>query len=147
MICAFRVLNPCQWFLAKQSSITKFKVIIEKCQKQAKAERDGVIYPNITISNHFKHGKVLCSQTLRINRSRSENLATCALGYSLVHKHWHSPSSSNITRGPCGPLSLTWVQWTRQKFDIRMEPKTTKLHPTCFKIIAMHSICCCSLLG
>ena len=51
------------------------------------------------------------------------------------------------TRGPCGPLSLTWVQWTRQKFDIRMEPKTTKLHPTCFKIIAMHSVCCCSLLG
>ena len=50
------------------------------------------------------------------------------------------------TRGPCGPLSLTWVQWRRQKFDIRMEPKTTKLHPTCFKI-AMHSVCCCSLLG
>ena len=38
-----------------------------------------------------------------------------------------------LTRGPCGPLSLTWVQWTRQKFDIRMEPKTRgpKGHISC----------------
>ena len=46
---------------------------------------------------------------------------------------------------PKGPLSLTWVQWTCQKFDFGMEPKTTTLLPTCFKIIAMHSVCCCSL--
>ena len=28
-----------------------------------------------------------------------------------------------------------------------MEPKTTTLHPTCFKISAMHSVCCYNLLG
>ena len=42
-------------------------------------------------------------------------------------------------------LSLPWEQWTRQKYDFGMKPKTTTLHPTCFKIIAMHSICCYSL--
>ena len=36
--------------------------------------------------------------TLRINRSRSLNLATCALRDSLVHQQWHSPSSWNIKR-------------------------------------------------
>ena len=34
---------------------------------------------------------------------------------------------------------------TRQKFDFRMEPKITTLHPACFLIIAMYSVCCCSL--
>ena len=34
---------------------------------------------------------------------------------------------------------------TRQKFDFRMEPKITTLLPTCFEIIAMHSVCHCSL--
>ena len=46
-----------------------------------------------------------------------------------------------------GPLSLTWVQSTLQKFDFLLEPKTTTLHPTCFKITAMHSVCCYNLLG
>ena len=48
---------------------------------------------------------------------------------------------------PKRPLSLTWVQSTLQKFDFGMEPKTTTLHPTCFKITAMHSVCCYNLLG
>ena len=34
---------------------------------------------------------------------------------------------------------------TRQKFDFGMEPKITTLLPTCFWIIAIHSVCCCSL--
>ena len=34
---------------------------------------------------------------------------------------------------------------TRQKFGFRMEQKITTLHPTCLYIIAMHSVCCCSL--
>ena len=34
---------------------------------------------------------------------------------------------------------------TRQKIDFRMKPKITTLLPTCFKITAMHSVCCCSL--
>ena len=29
---------------------------------------------------------------------RSLNLATCALGHSLFHQQWHSPSSWNIER-------------------------------------------------
>ena len=32
-----------------------------------------------------------------------------------------------------------------KKFDFGMEPKVTILHSTCFLIIAMHSVCCCSL--
>ena len=35
---------------------------------------------------------------------------------------------------------------TRQKFDFGMEPNITTLLPTCFLIIAMHSVCRCSLL-
>ena len=34
---------------------------------------------------------------------------------------------------------------TRQKFDFGMDPKITTLLPTCLWIIAMHSVCCCSL--
>ena len=34
---------------------------------------------------------------------------------------------------------------TRQKFDFGMEPKITTLLPTCFKIIAIHLVCRCSL--
>ena len=34
---------------------------------------------------------------------------------------------------------------TCQKFDFGMEPKITTLHPTCFEIIAIHSICRCNL--
>ena len=34
---------------------------------------------------------------------------------------------------------------TRQKFDFRMEPKITTLLLICFRIIAIHSVCCCSL--
>ena len=34
---------------------------------------------------------------------------------------------------------------TRQKFELGMEPKVTTLLPTCFQIIAMHSVCRCSL--
>ena len=53
----------------------------------------------------------------------------------------------SLNKRPKGPLSLTWVQSTLQKFDFGMEPKTTTLHPTCFKITAMHSVCCYNLLG
>ena len=52
-----------------------------------------------------------------------------------------------LNKRPKGPLSLTWVQSTLQKFNFGMEPKTTTLQPTCFKIIAMHSVCCYNLLG
>ena len=34
---------------------------------------------------------------------------------------------------------------TRQNFDFGMEPKTTTLFPTCFYIIHMHLVFCCSL--
>ena len=55
-------------------------------------------------------------------------------------------TSKKINKRPKVPLSLTWVQSTLQKFDFGMEPKTTTLHPTCFKITAMHSVCCYNLL-
>ena len=35
---------------------------------------------------------------------------------------------------------------TRQKFDFGMEPKITTILPACFWVIAMHSVCRCSLL-
>ena len=34
---------------------------------------------------------------------------------------------------------------SRQKFDFEMEPKITTLLPTCFYIIAIHTVCCCCL--
>ena len=54
--------------------------------------------------------------------------------------------SRSLNKRPKGPLSLIWEQWKHKKFDFRMEPKTTTLHLTCFKIIAMYLVCCCSLL-
>ena len=52
-----------------------------KLSKQAKAERDGVINPQNYNSNQYFDA----IKTLRINRSRPYNLATCAFGDSLVH--------------------------------------------------------------
>ena len=59
----------------------------------------------------------------------------------------NAPQWVKWNKRPKGPLSLTWVKSTLQKFDFGMEPKTTTLHPTCFKITAMHSVCCYNLLG
>ena len=67
----------------------------KKCQKQAKAKRDGVINPQNYYLNQFSHN-FDALKTLRINRSRPYNLATCAIGDSLFHQQWHSPISWNI---------------------------------------------------
>ena len=72
----------------------------------------------------------------------------CKICIRLVRNIWpHTPPLAVIwtdrglprhyhNKRPKGPLSLTWVQSTLQKFDFGMEPKTTTLHPTCFKITA-----------
>ena len=50
MICAFRVLNPRQWSLAKQNSL---KSDAQKVPKQAKAKRDDAINPKNNNLNYF----------------------------------------------------------------------------------------------
>ena len=50
-----------------------------------------------------------------------------------------------LKRGPKGQCRSPGYNKGIKKFHFRMEPKTTTLHPKCFKIIAMHSVCCCSL--
>ena len=52
-------------------------------QKQGKVKRDGVINPQYyNFEMNFKHGIFDALKTLRINRSRPLNLATCAIGTS-----------------------------------------------------------------
>ena len=97
-MCAFRVLKPRQWSLAKQSSLKRWKVM-PKMSKQAEAKRDGVINPQNYNFNQISTRNILTlSERNGINLRRPQNLATCALGDSLVHQQWHSPSSWNIKR-------------------------------------------------
>ena len=61
-ICAFRVLNPHQWSLAKQCNFKSRKVMPQKCQNKLKTKRWCI---NITIVQ-FKSiltRKIWCSQT------------------------------------------------------------------------------------
>ena len=88
-----------------------------------------VLFVLLTNALHTKR-KQRCLKSLNLNEfCLNRKIRTCA------------------NKRPKGPLSLTWVQSTLQKFDYGMEPKTTTLHPTCFKITALHSVCCYNLLG
>ena len=49
--------------------------------------------------------------------------------------HWNTPKL----------LSPKRSQKREKKFDFEMDAKITTLLPTCFWIIATHSVCCCSL--
>ena len=69
-ICAFRVLNPRQWSLAKQSSLKSWSDA-QNVPKQTKAKRDGVINPQNYNLNHLNMANFDALKTLRINRSRS----------------------------------------------------------------------------
>ena len=60
--------------------------IARMCPKQTEAKRDGVITHKITISINFDKENFDALKTLRINRSRLQNLARCALGDSLVNQ-------------------------------------------------------------
>ena len=68
-ICAFRVINPHQWSLSKQSSL-KVEKDSPKVPKQAEVKRGGVITHKITISINFNTENIDALKTLRINRSR-----------------------------------------------------------------------------
>ena len=56
----------------------------QKVPKTAEATRDGVKIHNITISINVNTENFDALKTLRINRSQPYNLATYALGDSLV---------------------------------------------------------------
>ena len=56
---------------------------------------DGVITHKITIWIKLKRRIFYALQTLRINRSRTKNLATCVIGDSLIHTQLHSARSWN----------------------------------------------------
>ena len=71
--------------ILRQIVVLKVENVDPKLPKEAEAKRDGVINPQNYNFNQFLNGEFRCSQTLRINRSRPNNLATCALGDSLVH--------------------------------------------------------------
>ena len=75
--------------------------------KQGEAKSDGVINPQNYNFKQFYHGKFWCSQTLRINRSRPYNLATCALLNSwytkFINKYEYFDTASNNF---CVPILL-----------------------------------------
>ena len=62
--------EPSSMILSQTKQFKKFQMHNQQVPKQVEAKRDGVVNRQITISNNFKHGNFLCSQTLRINRSR-----------------------------------------------------------------------------
>ena len=59
---------------------------VPKVSPQAEANRDSVIDPQNYNFNQFYMEHFDALKTLRINRSRPQNLATCALGDSLVYQ-------------------------------------------------------------
>ena len=69
-----------------------------KVPKQAKAIRDGVINPQNYNFNQLYSENFDALKTLRINWSLPYNMATHALGDTLIYQQWHSPSSWNIKR-------------------------------------------------
>ena len=97
-ICAFRVLNPRQWSLAKQSSL-KIKSDAQKVPKQAKAKRGGEINPQIYNCIQFWQRKVLYMLSKRwstqVDRRTWLHVHSGTL-WSICNQQWHSPSSWNI---------------------------------------------------
>ena len=89
-ICAFRVLNPLQWSLAKDISWKSWTIMPKKCRKKLK-KKGWCKKPQNYNFYKFKTENIDVHKTLQINRSRPWNLATCAFGDSLVHQQWHSP--------------------------------------------------------
>ena len=73
------ILNPV--ILRQTKQIKRLKIDAQKVLKQAKATSECVIY----LQNYnFSTETYDVLKTLRINRSQPQNLATCALGDSLV---------------------------------------------------------------
>ena len=72
----FRVLNPHQRSLAKQSSVKSWKVISQKWQKHAEANslRDGVLTHTITISINFN----------TFHNASNQSKSTVELGYMCL---------------------------------------------------------------
>ena len=52
-MCAFRVLNPRQWSLAKQSTFKRLKSDVQKVPKQARAKSYCVLNPQNYNLNQF----------------------------------------------------------------------------------------------
>ena len=52
----------------------------------------------ITISNNLNTENFDALKRNESTEGDRKNLATCALGNSLIHQQWHSPSSWNIKR-------------------------------------------------
>ena len=73
-----------------------WKVMIQKCQKQAVAKRGGLKTIKITISINFDTENFDALKTLRINRSRSESLATCARGDHMDHMRISGTEPSSV---------------------------------------------------
>ena len=63
--------EPSSVVLSQRSNFKSWKEMSKTYQKQAEAKRDGVINLQNYDFRHFYHGKFRCSQTLRINWSRS----------------------------------------------------------------------------
>ena len=91
-ICAFKVLNPHQLSLAKQSSLKSWKVIhVPQNAKQAEAKRDGVIKPQNYKFNQFQKRKILMlSKRYKSTAVDRRTWLHVALGDSLFHQQWHS---------------------------------------------------------
>ena len=85
--------EPSSVILSQTKQFKKKKSDPPKVPNHAQAKGDGVINPQNYNFINFNSENSDGLKTLRINRNRSKNLATCALGDSLVHQQWHSPSS------------------------------------------------------
>ena len=105
-ICAFRLQNPHQWFLAKQSSLKGWKEMSQKYQKQFGTgntiwnwswSQKGchVINPQNYNFNKFKQGKFWCSQN-----ATNQLKSNVELGYMCP-------------RGNSGLPAVTLTKWLK----------------------------------
>ena len=90
-------MNPHQWYVTKQSFFNVQKPRWSRkgwCNKPTKLQILSILILKILmLSNATNH------------RIRPKNMATCALGDSLVHQQWHSPSSWKYLKR----LLLRWL--------------------------------------
>ena len=94
-ICAFRVQNPHQWFLAKQSSLKSWKEMSQKYQRSWNQKGCLVINPQNYNFNKFQHWKLWCSQN-----ATNQLKSNVELGYMCP-------------RGHSGPPAVTLTKWLK----------------------------------
>ena len=99
-------IEPSSVILSQTYTLKSWKVMTKQCQNKLKPKGMVLLTHKSTISINLNTENFIALKTLRINRSRPQNLATCALG-----THWSTSS------------------YTHQVVEIQIETSTKQYTP------------------